>query len=129
MCKQVGIRVACSFMLGFPDETHEDLEATRKFADKLDPDWCQFNVFIAYPDSSLYQELLQTGKYDHLDDFLLTVKNDDFDYKGLMEIQRRFFREHNGAPKRVLRRIRREGLLNFVKRRLTSGSTGSGGMA
>lgn len=128
-CKKVGIRVACSFMLGFPDETREDLEATRKFANKLDPDWCQFNVFIAYPDSSLYQELLQTGKYDHLDDFLLTVKNDDFDYKGLMEIQRRFFREHNGAPKRVLRRIRREGLLNFVKRRFTSGSTGSGGMA
>jgi anaerobic magnesium-protoporphyrin IX monomethyl ester cyclase len=128
LCKQVSIRVAVSFMLGFPDETREDLEATRRFADKLDPDWCQFNVFIAYPDSSLYQELLQTGKYDRLDDFLLTVKNDDFDYKSLMEIQRRFFREHNGAPKRVLRRIRREGVLNFVKRRL-SGSAGPTGMA
>ncbi len=129
LCKQVGIRVACSFMLGFPDETREDLEATRRFADKLDPDWCQFNVFIAYPDSSLYQEMLQTGKYDRLDDYLLTVKNDDFDYKQLMEIQRRFFHEHNGAPKRVLRRIRREGVLNFVKRRLSSGSAVPTGMA
>jgi anaerobic magnesium-protoporphyrin IX monomethyl ester cyclase len=128
LCKQVGIRVACSFMLGFPDETREDLEATRRFADKLDPDWCQFNVFIAYPDSALYQEMLETGKYDKLDEFLLTVKSDDFDYKSLMEIQRRFFREHNGAPKRVLRRIRREGVLNFVKRRL-SGSGGPAGMA
>jgi radical SAM superfamily enzyme YgiQ (UPF0313 family) len=115
-------------MLGFPDETREDLEATRRFADKLDPDWCQFNVFIAYPDSSLYQELLQTGKYDRLDEFLLAAKTDDFDYNSLMEIQRRFFREHNGAPKRVLKRIRREGLWNFVKRRL-SGSTDSAGMA
>jgi radical SAM superfamily enzyme YgiQ (UPF0313 family) len=128
LCKEVGIRVACSFMLGFPDETLEDLEATRRFADKLDPDWCQFNVFIAYPDSTLYQEMLQTGKYDRLDDFLLTVKSDDFDYRRLMEIQRRFFREHNGAPKRVLKRITREGLLNFVRRRL-SGSAGSTGMA
>jgi anaerobic magnesium-protoporphyrin IX monomethyl ester cyclase len=128
LCKQVGIRIACSFMLGFPDETREDLEATRKFADKLDPDWCQFNVFIAYPDSSLYQQMLQTGKYDRLDEFLLAVKNDDFDYKALMEIQRRFFHEHNGAPKRVLRRIRREGVLNFVRRRL-SGSGGPAGMA
>jgi radical SAM superfamily enzyme YgiQ (UPF0313 family) len=51
LCKQVGMHVACSFMLGFPHETREDLEATRKFADRLDPDWCQFNVFIAYPDS------------------------------------------------------------------------------
>jgi anaerobic magnesium-protoporphyrin IX monomethyl ester cyclase len=129
LCKQVGIRVACSFMLGFPDETWEDLEATRKFADKLDPDWCQFNVFIAYPDSSLYQEILQSGKYDRLDDYLLTVKSDEFDYKSLMEIQRRFFHEHNGAPKRVLRRIRREGVLSFVKRRLSSGSATPAGVA
>ncbi|HLN44831.1 MAG TPA: radical SAM protein [Candidatus Sulfotelmatobacter sp.] len=128
LCKEVGIHVACSFMLGFPDETLEDLEATRKFADKLDPDWCQFNVFIAYPDSSLYQEILQSGKYDRLDEFLLTVKNDEFDYNKLMEIQRRFFHEHNGAPKRVLRRIRREGVLNFVRRRL-SGSANTAGMA
>jgi len=129
LCKQVGIRVACSFMMGFPDETREDLEATRRFADKLDPDWCQFNVFIAYPDSSLYQEILQRGIYDRLDDYLLTVKTDEFDYNSLMEVQRRFFREHNGAPKRVLRRIRREGVLNFVKRRLSSGSAGNAGMA
>jgi anaerobic magnesium-protoporphyrin IX monomethyl ester cyclase len=129
LCKQVGIKVACSFMLGFPDETLDDLEATRKFADKLDPDWCQFNVFIAYPDSSLYQELLETGAYDRLDEFLLTVKTDDFDYNSLMAVQRRFFREHNGAPKRVLRRIRREGIFSFVRRRLSSGSVGTKGMA
>jgi anaerobic magnesium-protoporphyrin IX monomethyl ester cyclase len=129
LCKKVGIRVACSFMLGFPDETLEDLEATRKFADKLDPDWCQFNVFIAYPDSSLYQEILQSGAYDRLAEFLLTVKNDEFDYSRLMEMQRCFFHEHNRAPKRVLRRIRREGMLNFVKRRLGSGSAENAGMA
>jgi radical SAM superfamily enzyme YgiQ (UPF0313 family) len=129
LCKQLGIRVACSFMLGFPDETLEDLEATRKFADKLDPDWCQFNVFIAYPDSSLYQEILQRGTYNRLDDFLLTVKTDEFDYNSLMAIQRRFFREHNGAPKRVLRRIRREGVFNFVNRRLSSASAGNAGMS
>jgi radical SAM superfamily enzyme YgiQ (UPF0313 family) len=129
LCKQVGIRVACSFMIGFPDETLADLEATRKFADKLDPDWCQFNVFIAYPDSSLYQELLQTGKYERLDEFLLAAKTDDFDYKRLMEIQRRFFHEHNATPKRILRRIRREGILNFAKRKLSSTPPDSSGMA
>jgi anaerobic magnesium-protoporphyrin IX monomethyl ester cyclase len=129
LCKQVGIRVACSFMLGFPDETLEDLEATRRFADKLDPDWCQFNVFIAYPDSSLYEELLQKGTYNRIDEFLLTVKTADIDYKSLMAIQRRFFREHNIMPKRVLRRIRREGVLNFVRRRLHSGSAENAGLA
>ncbi len=129
LCKQVGISVACSFMLGFPGETREDMEATRKFADKLDPDWCQFNVFIAYPDSSLYQEIMQSRAFDKLDEFLLTVKNNEFDYNKLMEIQRRFFHEHNGAPKRVLRRIMREGVLNFARRRLKSASAGNAGVA
>jgi anaerobic magnesium-protoporphyrin IX monomethyl ester cyclase len=129
LCKQVGMRVACSLMLGFPDETREDLEATRRFADKLDPDWCQFNVFIAYPDSSLYQEILQSGAYDCLDEFMLTVKNDEFDYEKLIEIQRRFFHKHNGAPKRVLRRIMREGVFNFARRRLRHGSSSIAGLA
>ena len=42
-------------MLGLPDETLQDMEDSLKFAKKLNPDWCQFNIFIAYPDSKLYQ--------------------------------------------------------------------------
>jgi radical SAM superfamily enzyme YgiQ (UPF0313 family) len=129
LCREQGIQIACSFMLGFPDETNEDLKATLRFAKKLDPDWCQFNIFIAYPDSSLYQELLQTGNYERLDDFLLSVKTDDFNYTSLLEIQRRFLKEVNRTPKSILRRIRREGVLNFVKRRLTSSSPKNAGMA
>jgi radical SAM superfamily enzyme YgiQ (UPF0313 family) len=116
-------------MLGFPDETREDMEATLKFAKKLDPDWCQFNIFIAYPDSSLYQELLQRGIYERLDDFLLSVKTEDFNYTSLLEIQRRFFKEVNRTPKSILRRIRREGVFNFIKRRLTASPPNNAGMA
>ncbi len=129
LCREQGIQIACSFMLGFPDETHADMEATLKFAKKLDPDWCQFNIFIAYPDSSLYQELLQKGNYEQLDDFLLSVKTEDFNYTSLLEIQRRFFKEVNRTPKSILRRIKREGAFNFVKRRLTGSSPNNAGMA
>ena len=79
LCKKNGIKTACSFMLGLPDETLKDMEASLKFAKKLNPDWCQFNTFIAYPDSKLYQELLESGKYIKLDEFLLSVKTDEFD--------------------------------------------------
>ena len=120
LCREQGIQMACSFMIGFPDETREEMEATLKFAKKLDPDWCQFNVFIAYPDSSLYQELLQTGNYERLDDFLLSVKTDEINYNSLLKIQRRFLREVNRTPKSIIRRIKREGIFNFVKRRLTA---------
>ena len=113
-----GIKVACSFMLGLPDETLEDMEASLKFAKKLNPDWCQFNIFIAYPDSKLYQEMLDTKNYSKLDDFLLSVKTEDYDYYSLMAVQKRFFKEFHMTPKQILKRVKREGILNFAKRRI-----------
>jgi radical SAM superfamily enzyme YgiQ (UPF0313 family) len=118
LCKKNGIKVACSFMMGLPDETLKDMEASLEFAKKLDPDWCQFNIFIAYPDSKLYNELLEGGNYVKLDDFLLSVRTEEYDYYSLLDIQRRFFKEFHMTPKQILKRIRREGVMNFAKRRL-----------
>ena len=129
LTKKNGIKVACSFMLGLPDETLADMEASLKFAKKLDPDWCQFNTFIAYPDSRLYNELLESGNYVKLDDFLLSVKTDEYDYNSLMAVQRRFFKEFHMSPKQILKRIRREGALNFAKRRLMGGTKKTAGVA
>ena len=129
LCRKKGIQVACSFMLGMPGETKEDLQASYNFAEKLDPDWCQFNVFIAYPDSPMYREMLEKKIYTQLDDFLISLKTDEFDYNGLMAIQKKFFRDFHRAPKRIAKRIRREGVLNFAKRRLNPSSVDSAGMA
>jgi radical SAM superfamily enzyme YgiQ (UPF0313 family) len=129
LCKKNGITPACSFMLGLPDETLRDMEASLKFAKKLNPDWCQFNTFIAYPDSRLYNELLESGKYVKLDEFLLSVKTDEFDYNSLMAVQRRFFKEFHMTPKQILKRVKREGAINFAKRRLTGGTRKSTGIA
>ncbi len=129
LCKKYGIKTACSFMLGLPDETLADMEASLKFAKKLNPDWCQFNTFIAYPDSRLYNELLESGKYTKLDEFLLSVKSDQYSYEELQALQRRFFKEFHMTPKQILKRIRREGAINFAKRRLTGGTRKSTGVA
>jgi anaerobic magnesium-protoporphyrin IX monomethyl ester cyclase len=118
LCRKNKIQTACSFMLGMPDETLKDMEMSLKFAKKLNPDWCLFNVFIANPDSRLYQEVLESGKYDKLDDFLLSVKTEEFDYNSLLALQRRFFREFNMTPKQIWKRVKREGVVNFAKRRL-----------
>ena len=120
LCRKNGIQTACSFMLGTPDETLKDMEASLKFAKKLNPDWCRFNIFIANPDSRLYQEVLESKNYDRLDDFLFSVKTDEFDYKSLLMIQRRFMKEFHMSPKQIMKRIKREGAVNFAKRRLHS---------
>ena len=129
LCRKNGIQTACSFMLGVPDETLADMEKSLKFAKKLDPDWCQFNIFIANPDSKLYQEVLESKNYVRLDEFLLSVKTDEFDYKSLMAIQRRFFIEFHRSPKQIMKRIRREGVVNFAKRRLNPNAQKSVGIA
>ena len=116
-------------MLGLPDETLQDMEASLKFAKKLNPDWCQFNIFIAYPDSKLYQELLETKRYTKLDEFLLSVKTENYDYYSLLAVQRRFFKEFHMTPKQIMKRIRREGVWNFAKRRLHPSGQKNAGIA
>ncbi|MCX8151102.1 MAG: B12-binding domain-containing radical SAM protein [Candidatus Bathyarchaeota archaeon] len=115
LCRKEGIQIACSFILGVPGETIQDMEATLKFAKKLNPDLCQFNIFIAYPDSSLYEEILQSGNYDKLDDFLLATKTDEFDFKKLIEIQRRFHKEFTRSPRRILWKTKRDGPVKVLK--------------
>jgi anaerobic magnesium-protoporphyrin IX monomethyl ester cyclase len=118
LCREEGIQIACSFMLGIPGETDRDMEATFEFAKNLDPDWCQFNIFVAYPVSTLYEEILQKGLYDRVEDFVLYVKTEHFDYESLLEVQRRFHIEFNRSPKRIIRRIRREGFLTVLRKSL-----------
>jgi len=129
LCRKNGIQTACSFMLGVPDETLNDMEASLKFAKKLDPDWCLFNIFIANPDSRLYQEVLDSGNYDKLDDFLLSVRTKEFNYKTLLSIQRKFFRDFHRSPRQIIKRIRREGVVNFAKRRLNPSAHQTVGIA
>ena len=118
LCREVGIQTACSFMLGIPGETLRDMELSLKFAKRLNPDWCGFNTYIAYPGSVLYQEILQKHLYDRVEDFVFYVKTQDFDFEKVSAIQRRFHKSFNRSPKRIMRKIRREGALNVLKQSL-----------
>jgi anaerobic magnesium-protoporphyrin IX monomethyl ester cyclase len=115
LCKEEDIRIACSFMLGLPEETIKDMEATFKFARKLDPDWCQFNVYVAVPGSALYNEVMENKLYSRVEDFVTYVKTDEFDYETVVKIQHRFHSTFNRSPKRILHKIRKEGLLTTMK--------------
>jgi len=118
LCRQEGINVSSSFMLGIPGETIDDMKATLKLAKKLNPDWCRFNIFVAYPDNSLYQEIMKNHLYDRIEDFLVYVKTKDFDYEKMLKIQKQFHKEFYRSPKRIFRKIKREGALNVFRQGL-----------
>lgn len=105
LCREEGIKVACSFMLGIPGETIEDMKATLKIAMKLNPDWGRFNIFIACPGSNLYNEVLEKGLYDRRDGFLLYVRTENFNYESLLKIQKIFHKTFHRNPIRIIRKI------------------------
>jgi anaerobic magnesium-protoporphyrin IX monomethyl ester cyclase len=115
ICKKEGVKVAASFMIGIPGETKADMETTFKLAKKLNPDLCRFNVFIACPGSTMFEELVKSGNYDKLDEFLFAAKTEDFDYETLMNIARRFHREFNRQPKRILQKVKKDGAGSVLK--------------
>ena len=116
LCHREGIQTAASFMLGIPGETEADMEATFKFAKCLNADWCQFNIYVACPGSSLYNEVIREGLYDQIDNFLARVKTSDFNYESLQKIQRKFQSSYNKSPKNLMRTIRREGFVRTLKK-------------
>jgi anaerobic magnesium-protoporphyrin IX monomethyl ester cyclase len=116
LCKEENIQTGISLMLGIPGETRKDMETTFKFARKLDPDYHQFNVFIAYPGCKLYKEIIANKQYDRIEDFLAYVKTDEFNYESLMEIQKQFHVNFNKSPKRILGKIKREGFWNVMQK-------------
>jgi anaerobic magnesium-protoporphyrin IX monomethyl ester cyclase len=116
MCREEDIQTACSIMMGIPGETVKDMEASFKFARKLDPDYCRFNIFIAVPGSSLYKEVMEKGLYDKIEDYAAYVKTEDFNYESVQKIQNRFHMTFEKSPKRILRKMRKDGVLTTLKK-------------
>ena len=57
MIQRAGIRTACFFMFGFPGETEADVDATIRFATRLDPTYASFHVAGPYPGTELCNAL------------------------------------------------------------------------
>ncbi len=71
LTKEFGIMTICSFIIGSPYETKEDMKATLRFALKLDPDYAQFSILTPYPGTEIYEEAKEKG-------LLLSTNFDDY---------------------------------------------------
>lgn len=59
--KKHGIEVRASFIMGFPWETEEHIRKTIEFAKELKPDICYFQILVPYPNTPLYQQVVDAG--------------------------------------------------------------------
>ncbi len=60
--RAAGLQIIGFFMLGIPGSSLADMEATVEFALSLDIDFAKFTVFVPYPGTAVYDELLAAGE-------------------------------------------------------------------
>jgi hopanoid biosynthesis associated radical SAM protein HpnJ len=60
-CRELGIQVHGTFMVGLPGETRESLEASMRFACELDPDTIQVSLATPYPGTEFYEFCREKG--------------------------------------------------------------------
>jgi radical SAM superfamily enzyme YgiQ (UPF0313 family) len=112
------IRITGCFMLGFLDETEEEIEDTVRFALELPLVRANFNIVIPIPGTAIFDEALRLGKL-HLDKINFDVytseqiafERDYVSAKRLLALQRNAYLRFFGRP-RILKTLLKESLRN-----------------
>ncbi len=60
-CRQLGIETTAFVIIGFEDETEEEIRATMRFIESLRPDYVSYNVLNALPGTPLEQRARAEG--------------------------------------------------------------------
>jgi radical SAM superfamily enzyme YgiQ (UPF0313 family) len=75
-CRDLGITVHGTFILGLPGETQETIEETIRFAREVNPHSLQVSVAAPYPGTELYRQAVEKGWLPS-DDEGATLVSDD----------------------------------------------------
>lgn len=63
ICKEIGITSQSAFIIGYPDETEEELKETIRFAFYLDAELCMFSLLYLDPGAELFEDSVNNGLY------------------------------------------------------------------
>jgi anaerobic magnesium-protoporphyrin IX monomethyl ester cyclase len=112
------IRIIGYFMLGFPDETEEEILETIKLAADLPLYRANFNVVIPVPGTELFSQALREGKikledvnWDRCTTDQISFQRSRISSRRLMQLHRLAFRRFYGRPK-IMWRLGKESLTN-----------------
>jgi len=102
LTKKVGLESCASFIIGFPNETIDDIRETIAFAKRLSPDIALFYIVKAYPGTTLYAEAERKG-------FSINLKWDEYLIQNPPVIR-------GGIPEDILIELLREAYRSFYFR-------------
>ncbi|WP_297475675.1 radical SAM protein [Thermococcus sp.] len=106
--KKAGLQALGSFIIGFPEETREEVETTTKFAKKVGVDFAQFTIATPYPGTRLWTYAIQNNllltrnwrKYTTIDP---VMKLKHFTPEGIAKMLRRAYLSFYLRPKVLLK--------------------------
>ncbi len=73
-CRELGVTIYGTFIIGLPGETRETIEETIKFATEIDPHTVQVSLAAPYPGTFLFDQAVKNG---WLDEANAELVNDD----------------------------------------------------
>ncbi len=130
-CRELGIKVHGTFVLGMPGETPETIKETIDFACEMDPETIQVSLAAPYPGTYLYKQAQENGWLEaaQSDDLVNThgVQHASLNYPGLnstmmFESVDEFYRRFYFRPRKMFSLF--GGMLGdrqVMKRRLREG--------
>lgn len=124
--KENEILTVCSFIIGAPMESRDDILRTLKFSIKLDPDYAQYSILTPYPGTEIYEEAKEKGWLltENFDDYTCgkpVLKNFYLSPKEISRLLRYCYMRFYLRPKFILKEIKNKNVkvvLEVVKRLL-----------
>lgn len=102
LVRRAGLQVNGSFILGYPDETEEEIRQTIEFAKNLDIMTPSFNAFTPLPGTEAYNELIQESR-------LSNMNWESFRFSNIIFVPQ-------GLTKKKLKAYQRKATLQFYLR-------------
>ena len=66
-CRELGVTIHGTFIMGLPGETQETIKETIEFAKEVNPHTLQVSLAAPYPGTFLYKQALENGWLDDAD--------------------------------------------------------------
>jgi radical SAM superfamily enzyme YgiQ (UPF0313 family) len=123
-CKRLGIHVHGDFIIGLPGETHETIERTVKFAEKLDCETIQVSIAHSYPGTE-FDDYVRQNRFitandmtDEMGHQLPVIQYPGLNREEIVQAVEHFYDRYYFRPRIVFRIVRRAVFDSAERRRL-----------
>ncbi|MBF0472613.1 MAG: radical SAM protein [Nitrospirae bacterium] len=119
MCKKIGIKPHCSFILGLPEDTKQTMEETIRFAIELDPESASFSIATPYKGTYIYNDYERKGWLKTKDwrryGGSAVFETDNYSAQYLETLYKSAHRRFYWRPKFIIRKIQSIKSFNELK--------------